>query len=470
MATVQTPQQSDALTGLTMRFATHVADLTYDQIPDEVRLKAKLILRDGIGNEIAASAISEPASRVVELVKEWGGAPQSTIIGHGTKVPAPHAALVNAMMGHGIELDDAHGSGLIKAGSVLVPAAFAVAELAGASGQDVLTGLVAGYDLAIRIAKAINPGHRQRGYHTTGTVSGIGAAALAAKLLGCDAEQIACAVGLACMQSAGIQSYLDDPCMAKPFSPGKAAFNGVMAAIMARRGFTGPRKALECREGFLNAFTDRVRTEELTDGLGQHFSIMEVGFKPHAACRYAHGPIDLAQAAYRGEAVRLADTDKVVVGMSELAIRQASKPVCPNLNAAMGSTQFGVALALAAGRNGLKEYWDGYKNADVHAGARRVELRAEPAYGLTGRQAKIDIVMKDGRTVGLSSVEPKGEPSNPLGADDLEAKFLAMTTMVIDRADAKRIGDLVMGLERLPKADVVAQAAVVRGGPSLRAA
>lgn len=470
MATVQTPQQSDALTGLTMRFAAHVASLGYEQIPDEVRIKAKLILRDGIGNQIAASAISEPASRVVELVKEWGGAPQSTIIGHGTKVPAPHAALVNAMMGHGIELDDAHGSGLIKAGSVLVPAAFAVAELSGASGQEVLTGLVAGCDLAIRIAKAINPGHRQRGYHTTGTVSGIGAAALAARLLGCDAEQIACAIGLACMQSAGIQSYLDDPCMAKPFSPGKAAFNGVMAAIMARRGFTGPRKALECREGFLNAFTDRVRTEDLTDGLGQHFSIMEVGFKPHAACRYAHGPIDLAQAAYRGEAVRLAETEKVVVGMSELAIRQASKPVCPNLNAAMGSTQFGVALALAAGGNGLKEYWDGYKNADVHAGARRVELRAEPAYGLGGRQAKIDILLKDGRTVSRSSVEPKGEPSNPLSADDLEAKFLAMTTMVVDRADAKRIGDLVMGLERLPKAEVVAQAAVVRGGPSLRAA
>jgi 2-methylcitrate dehydratase PrpD len=470
MATVQTPQQSDALTGLTMRFATHVADLTYDRIPDDVRTKAKLILRDGIGNQIAASAISEPASRVVELIKEWGGAPQSTIIGHGIKVPTPHAALVNAMMGHGIELDDAHGSGLIKAGSVLAPAAFAVAELAGASGQDVLTGLVAGYDLAIRIAKAINPGHRQRGYHTTGTVSGIGAAALAAKLLGCDADGIACAIGLACMQSAGIQSYLDDPCMAKPFSPGKAAFNGVMAAIMASRGFTGPRKALECREGFLNAFTDRVRTEELTDGLGQHFSIMEVGFKPHAACRYAHGPIDLAQAAYRGEAVRLAETEKVVVGMSELAIRQASKPVCPNLNAAMGSTQFGVALALAAGRNGLKEYWDGYKNAEVHAGAQRVELRAEPAYGLGGRQAKIDILLKDGRTVSHSSVEPKGEPSNPLSADDLEAKFLAMTTMVVERADAKRIGDLVMGLERLPKADVVAQAAIVRGGPSLRAA
>jgi len=151
MASVTVPQQSEALKGLTMRFAEHVARLTYAAIPVEVTAKAKLILRDGVGNQIAASAISEPAKKMIELVKEWGGAPQSTIIGHGIKVPTPHAALVNAMLGHGIELDDAHGSGLIKSGSVLVPAAFALAELTGASGEDVIAGVVAGYDVAIRI-------------------------------------------------------------------------------------------------------------------------------------------------------------------------------------------------------------------------------------------------------------------------------------------------------------------------------
>ena len=146
---------------------------------------------------------------MVDLVKEWGGAPQSTIIGHGMKVPTPHAALVNAMMGHGVELDDAHGTGLIKAGSVLVPSAFAVAELS---------------------VPWPRPDHRDRcrlrrgDPHCQGHQSGspparvsylghsvgIGAAAMSAKLLGCSVEQIASAIGLACMQSAGIQSYLDD--------------------------------------------------------------------------------------------------------------------------------------------------------------------------------------------------------------------------------------------------------------------
>ncbi len=470
MPSVSVPQQEEALKGLTQRFAQHVAALTYEAIPEAVTSKAKLILRDGIGNQIAASAISEPAGKVIALVKEWGGAPQSTIIGHGMKVPTPHAALVNAMLGHGIELDDAHGSGLIKSGSVLVPVAFALAELTGASGRDVITGVVAGYDVAIRIAKAINPGHRQRGYHTTGTVSTIGAAAMAARLLGCNAEQIACAIGLACMQSAGIQSYLDDPCMAKPFSPGKSAFNGALAAILASRGFTGPKKALESREGFLNAFTDSVRLDDLEDNLGKHFAIMEVGFKPHAACRYAHGPIDLAQDAYRDDGVRLDHVDRVTVHMSGLAIRQASKSVCTNLNAAMGSTQFGVALALATGRNGLKEYWDGYKMANVHAAMTKIELEKAPAFGIGGRQAQIDIKLKDGRVVTRSSVEPKGEPSNPLAASELEAKFYAMTTMVMDEPHARRISELVMSLDRQPKAEVIPQAAVIDNGPSLRAA
>lgn len=470
MPSVATPQQSDALVGLTMRFAEHIARLKYEDVPAEVIAKAKLILRDGVGNEVAASAISEPANRVIELVKEWGGAPQSTIIGHGMKVPTPNAALVNAMMGHGIELDDAHGSGLIKAGSVLVPSAFALAELSGASGKDVITGVIAGYDIAIRVAKAINPGHRQRGYHTTGTVSAIGAAAMGAKLLGCSAEQIAWAIGLACMQSAGIQSYLDDPCMAKPFSPGKSAFNGVLAAIMASRGFSGPKKVLESREGFLNAFTDSVRLDDLKNDLGKHYAIMEVGFKPHAACRYAHGPIDLAQDAFALDGVRLDDVERVQVRMSELAIRQASKPAVTNLNAAMGSTQFSVALALVAGKNGLKEYWDGYKQDDVHAGMNKVELVKEPSYGLGGRQSQVEIALKNGKLVSRSSLEPKGEPTNPLTGDELEAKFLAMTTMVVEEKQARRISDLVMALETQPKADVVPQATVVKNGPALRAA
>lgn len=466
----RSPQEITELSGLTRRFATHVADLKLQDIPADVVQKAKCIVRDGVGNQIAASAISEPARRVVDLIKEWGGAPQSAIVGFGTKVPAPHAALCNAMMGHGIELDDAHGSGLIKAGSVLVPSALAVSQWSGASGSETLTAIIAAYDIAIRVAKAINPGHRQRGYHTTGTVSAIGAAAMTARMLGCEAEQIASAIGLAAMQSAGIQSYLDDPCMAKPFSPGKSAFNGVLAGIMASRGFTGPKKALESKEGFLNAFTDEVRLKDLEDNLGRHFAIMEVGFKPHAACRYAHGPIDLAQQAYRDDGVRLADVEAVTADMSELAIRQASKPEPSNLNAAMGSTQFGVALALARGQNGLREYWEGFEDPEVHAGSAKVTLRAEASYGLGGRQAHVTVRTRDGQVREYSSQEPKGEPGNPLTAEELERKYFTMTRIAMDDAQSQEIGRLAMDMENLPCAGTILAETVMADGPKVRAA
>ena len=464
-------QQSNDLAGLTMRFAQHMASLRFCDLPTDVIEKAKLILRDGIGNQIAASAVSEPASRMVQLITEWGGAAQSTIVGYGVKVPVPHAALCNAMMGHGVELDDAHGTGLIKAGSVLTPSVFAITEMTHSSGQEVIAAVVAGYDIAIRIAKAINPGHRQRGYHTTGTVSLFAAAGAAARLLGCNAEQIAWALGLAGMQSAGIQSYLDDSCMAKPFSPGKSAFNGVLAAIMASRGFTGPKKVLESQEGFLNAFAPSVDKDLITDGLGSKFSIMEVGFKPHAACRFAHGPLDLAQAMYHEEGVRLADVNRVTVHMSALAIRQASKSLCPNLNVSMGSTEFGVALALELGSNGLKDYWHGFKMRELHdAAATRVTLQAEPEFGLDGRQAIVEVMLKDGTTLRRRQEEPKGEPGHPMLPDELERKFFAMTGMVIDDSPARAISDTMMTLDLAADAGAVPAMTVVRGGkPALRA-
>lgn len=461
------------LEGLTMRFAENTANLKYEDLPAEVVNKAKLILRDGIGNQIAASAIGEPARRMVEMVREWSGAPQATVIGFGFKAPLPMAAMVNAMMGHGVELDDAHGSGLIKAGSVLVPTINAIAEFKGCSGKEVITALVAGYEIAVRVAKAINPGHRSRGFHTTGTVSCLGAAAAGARLLGCNAEQIAWAIGLAAMQSAGIQSYLDDPCIAKPFSPGKSAHNGTLAAVMASRGFSGPKKVLESKEGFFNAYTDKVRISDLLDGFGTKFAIMEVGFKPHAACRYAHGPIDLAQDMYWKNGVRVADVEKITVHMSAMAIRQASKPKVTNLNAAMGSTQFGIALALETGANGLRDYWTGYENKNVHdVASRKVELVAEDEFGLTGRQAIVEIQTKDGRSLVLRSEEPRGEPSNPLTEDELERKFTSLAAMVMsDKAKVESISQRIMSLDKEANAGVIpALTAAADGKPTLLAA
>jgi 2-methylcitrate dehydratase PrpD len=200
---------------------------------------------------------------------------------------------------------------------------------------------------------------------------------------------------------------------------------------MVSRGFTGPKKALEGREGFFNAYCDDIRVSDLLDGLGQKFAIMEVGFKPHAACRYAHGPIDLAQQFFHEDNIRLQDVDSIRVNMCELSIRQASKPKPPNLNAAMGSTQFSVALALEIGRNGLREYWDGFNNQKIHdASSTQTTLICEPAYGVTGRQAAVELTLKNGKVLRREQPEPKGEPANPLTEQELSDKFTGLVKMV----------------------------------------
>lgn len=434
--------------GATEALAAFAVGLRFDDLPAEVVEKTKLLIRDGLGNQLAASTIAEPARVAHELVAGFGGAAQATVTGYGTRLPVPFAAMVNAMLGHGVELDDAHGQALTKSGSLLIPSVMTTGEFTSRSGADTITAAVVGYDVMVRIGLAVNPSNRNRGFHTTGTVGAIASAAAAAKQLGLD-EQMGDAIGLGVMQSAGVQAYLDYPCMAKPLSPGKAAFNGTLAAMLAAGGLTGPRHGLESREGFLNAYADETDQRHLFDGLGSAFKVMEVGFKPHAACRYAHGPIDAAQTLRADPSLDVENIAGVTVRMSELAIRQSGRAVAPNLNAAMGSTPFGVALALTHGRNGLGDYAGGFDDQQVHDLARDIQLVPDPSYGLMGREAVVEIRLRGGQVLSHSVTGPKGEPDNPLSRPELDDKFIGLAALAVGEDAARELSDTLMDLENV---------------------
>lgn len=447
---------------VTLDLAQFVASIQFDDLPAAVVAKAKQHVLDGIGNQLAASVLSQPAKIVHDLHREWGGSAEATVVGYGTRLPAPMTAMINAMMGHGVELDDAHAKGLIKAGSVFVAVANAVGEHTAATGAQLITALVAGYDLGIRTALAANPSHRKRGFHATGTVGTFGAAAITAKLLGLDAERTAWALGLAGVQAAGIQAFLDDSCMAKPLSPGKAAMNGVLAGVLAYRGFTGPRYVLEGREGWFRAFSDHFDLAQLTKNLGRDFMIMEMAFKPHAACRYAHGPIDNAQAILQAQRFEPEAIERIDIGLSELAIRQSGRTECTTLNSAMGSTPFGVALALTRGRNGLHEYWEGFKDATVHRLAARAFLELDADAGEMGRQSSVRVRLNDGREFVHRSQLPKGEPQLPLSDEELLAKFRGLGGFALEPDQVDSLVRLVNELEQIHDAGVLNRATVAR--------
>jgi 2-methylcitrate dehydratase PrpD len=439
------PPNAPALTDIV---AGYVVNTKYESMSPEVVHKTKLHIRDGIGNQLGASSMERlPAKIMLDLLRSWGGAEQATVVGYGDRIPVAHAAMVNAMLGHGIELDDSHADALTKSGASVIPSVMAVAEFAGADEETVIVAAAIAYDVMARIGLAVNPSHRKRGYHSSGTVAPFATAAAAAKILGLDQQQVRWALGLAGMQAAGIQAFLDDPCMAKPFSPGKGAFNGVLAALLASRGYTGPQYVLEGKEGFLNAYADEVDTTRITDGLGESFKVMEMAFKPHAACRFAHGPIDLAQAVFEEEKIQPSDLVSVTVGLCELAERQSGRSEVTNLNSAMGSTPFSVAVALHRGKNGLADYREAFEMDAIHELGRSIKLAVKPEYGTMGRGADIRIETKDGRVIERSVTGPRGEPDMPLSDDELQEKFLGLAALAVGEEKAKVANEQLMTLD-----------------------
>jgi 2-methylcitrate dehydratase PrpD len=451
----------------TRLLSEHISSIKYEDLPADVVKSAKQHILDGLGNQIAAAAIAEPAKIMLKLLKRWGGAQEGTVVGYGYRFPAPLTALANAMLGHGVELDDAHGKALTKAGSSLIPTIMSISESETIDGKTIIAALVAGYEAAIRIGLAINPSHRRRGYHASGTAGTFGTAAATARALGLDAERTAWALGIASMQAAGIQPFLKSPSMVKPFSPGKAAFNGVIAGLMAKEDFIGPVTALENEEGFLKAYVDEVNYEELTRGYKSEWKILEVGYKPHAACRYAHGPIDATLYLKHKFNISFDEVDRIVLTMCELSQRQSGNVECANLNQSMGSSPFSVSLSLSRGANDLIDYWEGFKDKRIHEMARKVEIvvdRTDPGMGIDGRAAIAEIILKNGKSFRHRVEGPKGEPNNPLSDEELYNKFISLGRMVLPMEKVQKIAEMVNDFENLESVSILMSNTVVKSG------
>ncbi|MCJ7805990.1 MAG: MmgE/PrpD family protein, partial [Clostridia bacterium] len=223
---------------ITESLAEFFLSLKAETVPSDVSKKAIELIVDTIGVGINGSAHKD-GQPVLNVVLASGGAEESVVWGHRARVPTHAAAFVNGTFTHCIELDDTHRATYLHAGAFVIPTALAVAEKTGASGKDFLLAVIAGYETAIRIALSVSPEHRLRGFHTTGTVGVFGAAMAASLLLKLNRKQTINAMGLAGTQSAGLFQFLYDGSMAKRFHPGRSAQSGILAALLAEKGFTG---------------------------------------------------------------------------------------------------------------------------------------------------------------------------------------------------------------------------------------
>ncbi len=272
----------------TRELARFAAELTYEKIPSPVIEHIKLCLLDTFGCGLFGSTLPW-AGIVADFAQDLGGKRESTVWGRHFKVSAPNAALANGTAVHSFELDDLHKTSIVHPGAIAVPPALALAEnIGGCDGRELLTAVVAGYEVAIRVGMSVGTSHLQRGFHPTGTNGTFGAGAAAGRIIRLDSHKMAPDLGIAGTQAAGLMAA-QYSAMVKRMHAGRAAQSGVYGALLAQRGLTGITNILEADYGgYCKAMADVSNMDKLTVGLGEEFETARVGFKPYAAGGSTH--------------------------------------------------------------------------------------------------------------------------------------------------------------------------------------
>lgn len=433
---------------ISQELSRYIYNLKFEELPQDVVQAAKDAFLDWLGSA-AAGQDKSPGQIILSVVEELGGNPEATLITTGEKTSSILAALVNGAISHTVELDDVHKASILHAGAAVIPAALAAAEKIGADGRKLIEGIVVGYEIAIRIGEAVTPAHYYY-WHTTGTVGTFGAAAAAGKILGLTEEQLVHTLGTAGTQASGLWEFLADGAMSKHLHPGKACLNGLLAALLAQKGFTGAQRILEGEKGFVKATATEYDLLKITDGLGKGYKILENCIKIHSSCRHTHHAIDVVLDLVKKYDLAPAQVAKITVKTYPIAIDITGNFSPDSLYAAKFSLPFCVSLALKERKAGLNEFNPGnLKDPDIQAMLKKVELIEDPeitALYPSKWPAEIEITTMEGQVYTGRTDYPQGDPENPVSQEQLVAKFKDLAQL---HYEAKAVDELVAAIHGL---------------------
>lgn len=418
--------------------------VTHATVPKAVRNVTRRYVLDWLGSTIGGSAMNPP-SIVREVIEELGGRPQATVFGSAMRTSAPLAALANAAASHVLEMDDLDRGSVYHPGAPTIAAALALGEAEGIKGEAFLDAVAIGYEVGIRVGEALGGTHYDH-WHTTGTAGTLGAVAAAARILGLDEGATTNALGSAGTMTAGLWEFLSDGAMSKQLHPGKAAHDGILAALLARRGFTGASRILEGPKGLLAAMSDDARPEVLTDGLSieqQRWRVESVSFKVHASCRHTHPAVDAALALRNREGFDLASLDRIQVRVyrAALGLLEGVEPTTPY--AAKFSLPFCVAAVLRFGELGLARFTDEtVADPETLALADRITFAPDPELtALYPAQwpSILEAKLTSGETLVERVDQPRGDPDTGITNGDLVEKFVMLTAGQIEAGRARTV-------------------------------
>lgn len=428
-----------------------VADVTLAAVPGEVVAQIKRCLLDALG--CGFYGIAQPWSRIAaDTAIELSGGGASSLLGRAEKVGPGDAAMANGTAVHGFELDDLHAAGMCHPGAVTIPACLAVAEARGSTGEHLIAALVAGYEAGIRVGICAGVSHGTSGYHGTGTIGALCSSAAVARLLRLDARATTHALGIGATQAAGLYAARKGA-MAKRLHAGHAAQSGVLAALLASRGFTGSTEAIEAPfGGFMGTLRGGSDLAGILAGLGERWETLNVGFKIYAACGSTHTTLG-ALHALMAQGLTSDNLDRLTVWMTRKALTNVAWPYVPTgVAAAQMNGYFTAAIMLVDGQAFIDQYTeDRLSDPRVLALIPRVELLHDPSLDLGGaarRHAiRIEVRLKDGRVFRLDNDRRRGSAESPLSDAEIEGKFRRLSEGVLAPAAADEVIGIVADLE-----------------------
>ncbi len=439
-----------------------IVNLGYDQLPPAAVDATKKDILDILGTMVAGSN-APGVIELAELVGEWGGKPESTVVAFDRKVPSPFAALVNAAMGHALDFDDGHDEAVLHAATTVVPAAFAIAQRIGkVDGKTLITAVAAGIDLACRMGLASKKTLKQSGWVYTAIYGFFASAAAVGKLLGLDKDKMTNALGIAYSQTAGNFQSIADAALTKRLQPGFAAKGGLLSALLAEKGVSGIRNSMEGKWGLYNLYQQGdYDIHALTSGFGSRFEVANIGFKAYPSCGYTHNPIEATLALVLENDIRPDNVRQINVYVGENAAelctpldRKRRPETVPD---SQWSIPYTVATALVKRKVGIRDFTpDAIKDADVLRIAAKVNPKILPE--MTRRQiepAIVEIITHDEKVYSQRVEQRKGSIGNPMTLKELVDKFRDCVSNGRKAIPKRNIENVIKQVGRLEQVDDV---------------
>lgn len=439
---------------ISSRLASFVADTPAEAIPESVRHDAKRAILNnfaaGFGGcrDVAIDAM-------IAVIAPLSGRPLASVMGRPERLGMLDAAWVNAAIANVLDFDDTHLATVIHPTSPIAPALLALAEARAAEGRpiagcDVLDAFALGVEVACRAGNAISPGHYNRGWHITGTCGVLGAAAAVSRLLGADAERTRWALANAATQAAGLVETLGFH--SKSLNPANAARNGLLSALLAEAGLSGPPRPLEGQRGFLRVLGDNPRLAALTDRLGETWELSLNALKPYPCGVVLHPVIDACLEIRQSPGFSANAVERVVVRGNSLLKARADRQVTTGREAQV-CLSHSVAVALLRGRAGVGEYTDSEVNhPEVRAVAGRVVMQVDDSVPVEA--AGVTATLSDGRRLESYVPHARGSLGRPLTDAEVERKVRDLAALNVASLDPGALIGAVWGLDDAPDASI----------------